>query len=93
VSPAWQPDLGPLAFLVGLAAQDAQPQPAGRQGDILDLPTSSERRSAPAKPNSSSARSRRPRALVSQVASSRRCIGRVRAAALRTGRQARSQKQ
>ena len=43
--------------------------------------TSSERRSAPAKPISSSARSRRPRAPSSQVASRRRSIGRVSAAA------------
>jgi hypothetical protein len=32
-----QADLGPLPCLVGLAAPDAQPQPAGDFHDILDL--------------------------------------------------------
>ena len=48
--------------------------------------TSSERRSAPAKPNSSRARSRLPRALASQVATSWRNMARVSAAAFCGGR-------
>ena len=33
---AWQADLGPLPCLVGLAAANAQPQPAAHHGDVLD---------------------------------------------------------
>ena len=36
MSPARQADLGPLPRLVGFAAANAQPQPAGHHGDVLD---------------------------------------------------------
>ena len=37
MAPTRQADLGPLPFLVGLAAADAQPQPTGHDGDVLDV--------------------------------------------------------
>ena len=84
---ARQADLGPLPCLVGLATGDAQTQPPATTATSSTCSaTSSERRSAPAKPISSSARSRRPRAVLSQVETSWRSMGSVSAAAFCTGR-------
>ena len=95
---AGQADLRPLPGRIGLAARDADAQPAGlglrrnwppAEATVTSSTfsaTSSERRSAPAKPMISSARSRRPRAPSSQVASRRRSIARVSAAAFCAGR-------
>jgi len=62
--PARQPDLGPLPRLVGFSLMmRSRSPPATTATSSTRSATSWERRSAPAKPNSSSARSRRPRAL------------------------------
>jgi hypothetical protein len=37
VPPACQADLGPLPRLVGLSPPNAQPQPTGDDGDVLDV--------------------------------------------------------
>ena len=85
---ARQADFRPLPRLVGLPPRDAQAQAAGDVGDILDLQGNQFRSAnAAAKPNSSRARSRRPRAVRSQLASSRRSMARLSAAAFRTGAQ------
>ena len=85
--PPRQADLGPLPGLVGLAAADAQPQPAAHRGDILDLERhefgaaqragEAEQQQCPVAPAAGG---------TSQVATSWRSMASDSAAALRTGR-------
>jgi hypothetical protein len=74
MAPARQADLGPMPCLIGFSPTMRNLSLSATMAmSSTRRDTSSERRSAPTKPNSSSAGSRRPRALSSQLAQHRQC--------------------